>query len=222
MALLTGVLGVLATLLLHWEVFFWVGTERTMGVVQRIFYIHVPAAWVAFMAFGVVALCSAVYLWLRDERADWAAVSAAEGGMIFTAIVLITGPLWAKVAWGTWWQWEWRLILTLLLFFIYLGYFMVRGASDNLERGRKLSAVVGIVGALTLPINHMSVRWYQGLHPDPVVMNPVDGPTLDGDMLATLMTGLLAFTLLFISILSLRYGLERAIHVSAARAGGNT
>jgi heme exporter protein C len=215
----TGVAGVLATLLLHWQVFFWVGTERTMGVVQRIFYIHVPAAWVAFMAFGVVALCSAVYLWLRDERLDWAAVSAAEGGMIFTAIVLITGPLWAKVAWGTWWTWEWRLILTVLLFFIYLGYFMVRGATENLERARKLSAVVGIVGALTLPINHMSVRWYQGLHPDPVVMNPVDGPTLDGDMLMTLMTGLLAFTLLFVSILALRYGLERSIHVSAARAG---
>lgn len=219
-ALVTGAAGVLVTLLLHWEVFFWVATERTMGVSQRIFYIHVPAAWVAFMAFGVVALCSAVYLWLGDERLDWAAVAAAEGGMVFTAIVLITGPLWARVAWGTWWTWEWRLILTLLLFFIYLGYFMVRAASENVERGRKLAAVVGIVGALTLPINHMSVRWYQGLHPDPVVMNPVEGPTLDSDMLMTLMTGLLAFTLIFTAILALRYGLERAIHASAARAVG--
>lgn len=217
LALTTGGVGVVLTLLLHWQVFFWVGTDRDLGVSQRIFYIHVPAAWVAFMAFGIVALCGAVYLWLGDERLDWAAVSAAEGGMFFTAIVLLTGPLWARVAWGTWWTWEWRLVLTLLLWFIYLGYFMVRAASDNLERARRLSAVVGIVGALTLPINHLSVRWFQGLHPDPVVMNPVEGPTADPDMLITLFTGLTAFTLLFVSIMALRYGLERGIQLSAAR-----
>jgi heme exporter protein C len=213
-----GAAGVLVTLLLHWLVFFWVPTERTMGVVQRIFYIHVPAAWVAFFAFGIVAVCSAVYLWLGDERLDWAAVSAAEGGMIFTTIVLLTGPLWAKVAWGTWWTWEWRLILTLLLWFIYLGYFMVRGASENIEKGRRLSAVVGIVGAITLPINHMSVRWWRGIHPDPVVLNP-EGATADPEMVATLLTGLLAFTLVFLSIMAFRYGLERLIQQGAEPAG---
>lgn len=216
LVLLTGVLGVLLTLLLHWQVFFWVATERTMGVVQRIYYIHVPAAWVAFMAFGIVALCSAVYLWLKDERLDWAAVSAAEGGMVFTSVVLITGPLWGKIAWGAWWQWEPRLILTLLLWFIYLGYFMVRSATDNLERARNLSAVVGIVGAVTLPVNHMSVKWFRGIHPEPVVLNP-DGPTADPDMLATLLTGFVAFTLLFVAIVALRYGLERVLHTSAGR-----
>ena len=210
----TGAAGVLVTLLLHWQVFFWVPTERTMGIVQRIFYIHVPAAWVAFFAFGIVALCSAVYLWLGDERLDWAAVSAAEGGLVFTTIVLLTGPLWARVAWSTWWTWEWRLILTLLLWFIYVGYFMVRSASENLERGRRLSAVVGIVGAITLPINHMSVRWWRGIHPDPVVLNP-EGPTADPGMVITLLTGFLAFTLVFLAIFAFRYGLERAIHVNA-------
>jgi heme exporter protein C len=214
-----GVLGVAMTLVLHWQVFFWVPTERTMGVVQRIFYVHVPSAWVAFLAFGVVALCSAVYLWLGDERADSAAVSAAEGGMVFTTAVLITGPLWGKVAWGTWWEWEPRLILTLLLWFIYLGYFMVRGASDNVERGRRLSAVVGIVGAVTLPINHMSVRWWRSLHPEPVVMNPT-GATLDGDMWLTVFTGFFAFLLLYTAIFALRYALERAAHATAAPAGG--
>ena len=212
--LLTGTLGVLTTMLLHYLVFFWVPTERTMGVVQRIFYIHVPSAWVAFFAFGIVAVCSAVYLWLGDERLDWAAVSAAEGGMVFTTIVLLTGPLWARIAWGTWWTWEWRLILTLLLWFIYLGYFMVRAASENIERGRRLSAVVGIVGAVTLPINHMSVRWWRGIHPDPVIANP-EGPTADPEMVTTLLIGLLAFTLIFLAIMAFRYGLERATQLGA-------
>lgn len=209
-----GAAGVAVTLLLHWQVFFWVPTERTMGIVQRIFYIHVPAAWVAFFAFGIVALCSAVYLWLGDERLDWAAVSAAEGGIVFTTIVLLTGPLWAKVAWGAWWTWEWRLILTLLLWFIYVGYFMVRSAAENLERGRRLSAVVGIVGAITLPINHMSVRWWRGMHPQPVVLNP-EGPTADPEIVITLLTGFLALTLVFLGIFAFRYGLERAIHLRA-------
>jgi len=218
-----GTVGVLLTLLLHWQVFFWVPTERTMGVVQRIFYIHVPAAWVAFLAFGIVALCSAVYLWLGDERLDRAAVSAAEGGMVFTTIVLLTGPLWGKVAWGTWWTWEPRLTLTLLLWFIYLGYFMVRSATESPERARKLAAVVGIVGALDIPLIHLSVVWFRSLHPQPVVLKAAR-PTLHPDMLTTLLIGLLACIFLFASILALRYALEgvrhRAATSSAAAASG--
>ncbi len=211
-----GVLGILATLVLHWMVFFWVSTERTMGVVQRIFYIHVPAAWVAFLAFGVVAVCSAVYLWLRDERADMAAVAAAEGGILFTTIVLLTGPLWGRVAWGTWWTWEPRLTLTLLLWFIYVGYFLVRASTDNAERGKRFAAVVGIVGALDIPLIHVSVQWFRSLHPAPVVMKP-EGPSLAGDMLATLFVGLGAFTLLFFSLFLYRYGLERSKQALARR-----
>ncbi len=203
-----GVLGVAATLVLHWMVFFWVPTERTMGVVQRIFYIHVPAAWVAFMAFGIVALASAVYLWLGDDRLDSAAVSAAEGGMIFTTIVLLSGPLWGKIAWGTYWTWEPRLTLTLLLWFIYLGYFLVRGAAESPERGKKFAAVLGIVGALNIPLIHVSVLFFRSLHPQPVVLKG-EGPTLDPRMLNTLMMGLLAFTLVFFSLFLLRYGIDR-------------
>lgn len=208
-ALALGMLGTAGALALHWMVFFWVPTERTMGVVQRIFYIHVPAAWVAFMAFGIVALASAGYLWLRDERLDRAAVSAAEGGMVFTTVVLLTGPLWGKVAWGTWWTWEPRLTLTLLLWFIYLGYFLVRAATENPERGRRFAAVVGIVGALDIPLIHVSVQFFRSLHPPPVVLKP-EGPTLDSEMLVTLFVGLGAFTLLFFSFLLFRYGLEYA------------
>jgi heme exporter protein C len=204
-----AVLGVLTSMATLWMVFFWVPTEARQGVVQRIFYLHVPSAWVAFMAFGVVAMASAVYLWLGDERADMAALAAAEGGMVFTAIVLTSGPLWGKIAWGTYWTWEPRLTLTLLLGFIYLGYMMVRNATDSPERGKRFAAVVGIVGAINIPLIHMSVYWFRSLHPDPVVLKP-DGPTLDGDMLTTLMVGLLAFTLLFFGLMTLRYGVERA------------
>lgn len=203
-----GALGVALTLVLHWMVFFWVPTERTMGVVQRIFYVHVPAAWVAFMAFGIVAVFSAVYLWLKDERLDMAAVAAAEGGILFTTIVLLTGPLWGRVAWGTWWTWEPRLTLTLLLWFIYLGYFLVRSSTENPQRGKRFAAVVGIVGALDIPLIHLSVQWFRSLHPAPVVMRPA-GPSLHPDMLATLFVGLGAMTLLFFSFFLYRYGLER-------------
>lgn len=208
-----GVLGSVATLAM---VFFWVPTEARQGVIQRIFYLHVPSAWVAFMAFGIVAFASAVYLWLGDERADMAALAAAEGGMIFTAIVLTSGPLWGKIAWGAYWVWEPRLTLTLLLGFIYLGYMMVRNATDSPERGKRFAAVVGIVGAINIPLIHMSVYWFRSLHPDPVVLKP-EGPTLDGDMLTTLMVGLLSFTLLFFGLMTLRYGVERARHTLELR-----
>jgi len=203
-----GVLGLALVLVVHWQVFFWVSTERTMGVVQRIFYIHVPAAWVAFMAFGIVAICSAVYLWLKDERLDMAAVAAAEGGMLFTTIVLLTGPLWGRVAWGTWWTWEPRLTFTLLLWFIYLGYFLVRSSTENPQRGKRFAAVVGIVGALDIPLIHVSVQFFRSQHPKAVVINP-EGPSLQGEMLTTLFTGLLAFTVLFFALFLFRYGLER-------------
>jgi len=211
-----GILGIILTLVLHWMVFFWVPTERTMGVVQRIFYIHVPAAWVAFMAFGIVAICSAMYLWLKDDRLDMAAKAAAEGGMLYTTIVLLTGPLWGRVAWGTWWTWEPRLTLTLLLWFIYLGYFLVRSSTENPERGKRFAAVVGIVGALDIPLIHLSVVWFRSLHPAPVVMKP-EGPSLDPAMLNTLFMGLAASSLVFFAFFLFRYGLERMEQALAHR-----
>lgn len=208
LALVLGFAGLALTVGFHWQVFFFVPTEASMGIVQRIFYIHLPAAWVAFFAFGIVALCSAVYLWLGVEKLDHAARAAAEGGMIFTTIVLTSGPLWAKLAWGTWWTWEPRLTLTLLLWFIYLGYFMVRQSTDSPERGKKFAAVVGIVGALNIPLIHMSVLWFRSLHPQPVVAR-TDGPQLHPDMLTTVLTALLAWTLVFLALFLLRYAAAR-------------
>lgn len=191
-----------------WMVFFYVPTEAEMGVVQRIFYVHVPSAWTAFMAFGLVALCSAGYLWLRDPRLDAIAVSAAELGLVFTTLVLLTGPLWARVAWGAWWVWEPRLTLTLLLWFIYVGYFMLRGAAENTERGKRFAAILGVVGAVDIPLIHVSVQWWRSQHPKPVVMRP-EGAQADPRILQTLFVSLFAFTLLFFALLLFRYGLER-------------
>ena len=191
-----------------WMVFFYAPTERSMGVVQRIFYVHVPSAWVALLAFGIVALCSLGYLWLRDERLDAISVSAAELGILFTTIVLVTGPLWGKIAWGAWWVWEPRLTLTLLLWFIYVGYFILRGATDSPERGKRFAAILGIVGAVDIPLIHLSVTWFRSQHPEAVVLRP-EGPQAAPEIVQTLLVSFLAFTLLFFGLLMVRYGLER-------------
>jgi heme exporter protein C len=207
--LVLGTLGVVSVLVLHWMVFFWVPTESTMGIIQRIFYIHVPAWWAAFLGFGIVALCSAIYLWLGDDRLDRAALAAAEGGLVFCTVGLLTGPLWGKVAWGAWWVWEPRLTLALLLWFIYLGYFLVRNSTVNREQGKRLAAVVGIIGVLDIPLIHVSVTWLRSLHPEAVVLNP-EGLAMDLDpsMLATFGVGLLAYTLVFFSLFLARYAIE--------------
>ena len=219
--------GLAGLILVYALSFFWVDNVRDQGVIQRIFYVHVPAAWTCFLAFGIAATTSAMYLWLRDPRLDRAALSAAEGGMIFGTIMLTTGPLWGSVAWDTPWNWEPRLILTLLLWFIFLGYFMVRGATEDPEKGKRFAAVVAIVGALDIPLIHISVsQWFRErfptLHPTPVVLNQDEGPTLEGDMLTVLLTSLLVFALIFFGLFLLRYaleGLRAEVDVRARRAG---
>jgi len=219
-----GALGVATVIVLHWMVFFWVPTEATMGIVQRIFYIHVPAWWIAFLGFGIVALCSAAYLWLGDERLDRAAMAGAEAGMIFTTIGLLTGPLWGRVAWGTWWEWEPRLTLALILWFIYLGYFIVRRTAVNPEQGKRFAAVVGVIGVLDIPLIHVSVTWFRSLHPEAVILNP-DGLAMDLDasMGATIGVGLLAFSLVFASLFLAGYtvaGYEHELNLRDAAPGG--
>ena len=212
-----GLLAAAALVLGFWMIFFYAPTEREMGIVQRIFYVHLPSALMAYLAFGIVALCSLGYLWLRDERLDAIAVCAAELGVIFTSIVLTTGPLWGKIAWGAWWVWDARLSFTLLLWFIYVGYFVLRGATEDPERGKRFAAVLGIVGAVDIPLIHMSVQWFRSQHPKPVVLKP-EGPTAAPEMVQTLLVNMLAFTLLFFSLLLARYVVERlSRRIDAAR-----
>lgn len=203
------ILGVIGVVVAQGLILLWVPKEASQGIIQRLFYVHVPAAWITELAFGLTAISSAIYLWLGDERADAAAVTAAEGGMFFAVILLIAGPLWAKVAWGTYWTWEPRLTLTLLLVFIYVGYFTVRGSAKSPERGKTYSAVVAIIGALDIPLIHMSVYWFRSIHPEPVVMRP-DGAQADPRMLVTLAVALAGFTLVFFGLYWLRYSVEVA------------
>ncbi|MEX1257499.1 MAG: cytochrome c biogenesis protein [Gemmatimonadota bacterium] len=203
-ALTFGALGVALTLLFHWLVFFWVPDVLGFRIAQRIYYIHVPAAWVAFLAFGMVAVCSVVYLWLREEKADQLAHAAAEGGLVFTTIVLTTGPLWARLQWGVWWTPDPRLTLTALLWFVYLGYHLARGATENPELGKKFAAVVGIVGAALIPLIHVSVLWWGGTHPEPVVLNAA-GSFADPEIETVLFTAFAAWIFLFLSLVLLRY-----------------
>ncbi len=200
--------GVATILVAHWMVAFRVPTEAAQGVVQRIFYVHAPAAWTMFIAVAIVAFASAAYLWLKDDRADAVAVAAAEGALVFGAIMLVSGPLWGRIAWGTYWTWEPRLTLTLILWFTYLGYFLLRGSISDPGRGKRFAAVVAVVGSLNIPLIHVSVEMFRSLHPGPVVIKP-ERPSLPIEMLAALLTMWAGFILLFLGLLTFRYTVER-------------
>jgi heme exporter protein C len=180
--------------------------EATQGLAQKIYYLHLPAALNAYIAFGVVAVTSVVYLWLRDPRADQVAESSAEVGLLFTTVVLTTGPIWAKPIWGSWWTWDARLSLTLFLWFIYAGYLVLRGAVTEPDVRARYSAVLGILGALLIPFIHMSVYLFRTLHPMPIVLKP-DRPSLPPEMLATLLFSFAAFFLVYLALLRARYRL---------------
>src|SRR5246127_1000195 len=139
-------------------VFAYVPTEAIQGTVQRIFYFHVPCAWVAFAAFALVAVCGVFYLWLGQQVWDDLGYAAAETGMVFCTLVLITGSLWAKPIWGAWWTWDSRLTTTLILWLLYGGYLMLRAMADDTPQVARFSAVVGIAAALDVPIIIVSVR----------------------------------------------------------------
>lgn len=191
--------------------------EAVQGPAQKILYVHAPAAWVAFLAFGVVALVSTVYLWLRDERLDRVAESSAEVGVVFTTVVLVTGPLWGKPVWGTYWTWDARLTLTLFLWFVYVGYLLLRAAVEDPAMRARYSAVLGILGALLIPFIHLSVYLFRTLHPLPVLMKP-GAPSMPREMLVTLLAAFAAFTVLYLALLRARYryAVERDAHVMAA------
>jgi heme exporter protein C len=183
-------------------IFFWVPTEEFQGVSQRLFYIHVPSAWIAYLAFAVVLVGSFAFLRTGSRRWDLLADSSAEVGVVFTSITLITGMMWGRPVWGTFWQWEPRLTATFVLFLVYLGYVIFRRMAEP-ERSARIAAVIGIVGFVNVPLVHFSVQWWRGLHPSGVV-NPASEANLPWQMLATMLFMLGVFTLMYTLFLSLR------------------
>src|SRR5574338_446439 len=182
-------------------VFKYTPTEASQGLAQKIFYLHVPAAWGTLVAFSLCGLASAAYLFLHEPRIDRFAASSAEVGLGFAAVMLTTGPIWGKPIWGTYWDWDPRLTLTLLTFFLFLGYGALRSAiADPRERAR-YAAVVGIMALVLVPFIHLSVYMYRTIHPKPVVLRP-EGPALPPEMLRTLLTSIGVFTLLYVGLVT--------------------
>lgn len=191
-------------------VFFLVPTEAFQGVAQRIFYVHVPSAWIAYLAFAIVLVGSVAYLRTLDQRWDWIAYASARAGVVFTVLNLITGMLWGRPIWGTYWVWDPRLTLTLVLLIIYLGYLAFRANAPDETRGAKVAAVIGIAGFAVVPLVHFSVDWWRGQHPARTVIRPEAGPALPGSMLATVAGMTAVFALAYLIFLALGVRLLRA------------
>ena len=185
-------------------VFVYVPTEADQGIVQRIFYFHLPCAWVAFLAFGMVAVASALYLWLGHKIWDDLSYASAELGMLFCTLVLITGSIWAKPIWGIWWTWDSRLTTTFILWLLYGGYLLLRALADDTDEIARFSAVLGIVGVLDVPIVIVSVRLWRTIHPAVLLTRQGEHGLEDPRMVATLLVSLGAFTVLFVWLLWLR------------------
>lgn len=200
---LSGLAGMLVAI---YTIIFYVPTERTMGLVQRIFYFHVPLAGVTFVAFFVIFIASILFLVKKERKWDLLGRSAGECGLLFCTLVLITGPLWARPVWNTWWTWDPRLTTTLVLWFIYVAYLMVGPAAGSGVRGARMAAVFGIVGFVDVPIVFMSIRWWRTIHP---VVIRLQGIALEPPMLLTLLISLFTFQLLFFAMLIERYRLMR-------------
>ncbi len=192
--------------------FLYAPTEAVMGDVQRIFYFHVPSAWVAFLSFFVTCVFSIAYLRTKQRRHDAIAVSSAEIGIVFASIAIITGTLWARPVWNTWWTWDPRLSTTLILWLIYMAYMMLRSAVEGEEQRARFSAVLGIIGFLDVPIVFMAIRWWRTIHP--VLIGGSSSPDAQGQfnmepqMVVALLLGVSTFTLLYFALLSRRVLLE--------------
>jgi heme exporter protein C len=196
--------------------------DRDMGHLQKIMYVHVPAAWNAFLAFAVVLWGSVMYLWKREERWDLLAASAAEVAAVLTALTIALGSIWGRPTWGVWWTWDPRLTSTAILLVIIVGYLALRSFVDEPERRARWSAALGILGALNVPIVYMSVRWWRTLH------QPLSSPsTVDPIYAWGLRLNAIAFLLVMIWLVRTRYRaarLERVTELAAEHEalGGRT
>jgi heme exporter protein C len=177
----------------------------------RLMYLHVPTAWVAYLAFGVTALAS--LLWLiprtRDTAWDLLAGASAEVGVVFTGLTLILGSLWGRPAWGTWWEWDARLTTTAILFFLYLGYLALRRTGATADERGKRSAIAALIAFADVPISYLSVTWWQTLHQQGTIFNDNRHVLINGSMAFTIVAAVVSFTLLYAYLVLERFQLAQ-------------
>ncbi len=196
--ILLGVSSVFMLVALYMVFIFAPDTES--GVVQRIFYFHIPLAWIAFLAFFVVFGSSIMYLWKRDKKWDAIASSSAEVGLVFTTLFLLTGSIWAKPEWGVWWTWDSRLTSSLILWLIYIAYFIVRSYISEEQRRARFAAIVGIIGFIDVPVIALAITLWRTQHPGPVIFEGGLVP----EMVWTLLVSIAAFTALYFLLFNYR------------------
>jgi heme exporter protein C len=188
--------------------FFIAPTERTMGLIQRIFYFHAASAWAGMTAFSVCFVANLLYVWRRQAKWDSLGVSAAEVGLAFVTIVLITGPIWAKPVWGIYWTWDARLTSTFVLWLLYISYLLLRTLIEEPDRRALLSSLFGIFAFLDVPLVFGAIRWWRTQHPAPVIMGG-PGSGLEPTMRAVFFFSVFALHALMVFLIAERYGLEK-------------
>ena len=186
-------------------VFMWVPTEQNLGVSQRIFYFHVPLGWIGMLSIVVVAVASLMHLITGKEKWDSLAYATAELGVIFATLILVTGAIWARPVWGVWWTWDAKLTTTLVLWFIYVGYLMIRAHGPSGTQGKRYASVIALIGAIDSPIIYKATDWWRTAHPERNV--PSD---LASEMLLTLLVAMVTFTVLYVYLLIERYSLRKS------------
>jgi heme exporter protein C len=200
------ILAIVMMMVAFWFVLFYAPMERQMGAIQKIFYFHVASAWVGFGALFVTFVCSIIFLIRRNHFSDDLAAASAGIGLLFCTVVLITGPIWASRTWGVWWTWDPRLTTTLILWFIYAGYILLRKFVDDPDKRAKFSAALGIVGFFNVPIVFMSIRWWRTIHPNVVGGS---GGGLHPDMRTAMYVCVIAFTILYIALVNKKVRLAK-------------
>ncbi len=204
---LLGFLTVIGLAMAGAMVFLWSPLESSMGWIQKIMYIHVPSAWNSFLAITVAFVFSVLYLWKRKEQFDIVALCSVEIGVIFCGLALITGSIWAKPTWNTYWTWDARLTTTLILFLIFAGYLLLRRFSEYGEQQARLAAVVAVIGFLDIPLIHLSVVWWRTLHQPSTVFSSRSN-VIDDQILLTLLFSVTVFSILYLFLLTSRINLE--------------
>jgi heme exporter protein C len=205
-----GILATVSALIATFMALVWAPTDAVQGDVYRIIYVHVPLAWLAYLAFFVVFLASVGWLWTKRPWFDALAVSSAEVGVLFTGMFIVAGSIWAKPTWGVWWTWDPRLVTTAIMFMMYVGYLLLRSLSTDFERRAARAAVLGVIAVIDIPIVHLSVLWMNSLHQLPTVLRAGGSPALDAAMGMTLGINVVAFTLVYLAFLVERMSIELA------------